>query len=68
MTKEKTVQVEVSGYISTLLRKYFGKGPASVYITLNHPFITFHLRSFLAPMEGYWLTRGNCNACWKPGT
>lgn len=58
MTKEKTVQAEVSGYISTLLRKHFGKGPTSVYVTLNHPFITIHLRGFLAPMERILVKQG----------
>ena len=51
MAKEKTVQSEVSGFISTLLRKHFGKGPTSVYVTINRPFITIHFRGFLAPME-----------------
>lgn len=51
MSKEKTIQTEISGYISTVLRQHFGKGPSSVYVTISNPFITIHLRRFLAPME-----------------
>lgn len=58
MTKEKTVQSEISGYISMLLRKHFGKGPTSVYVTINRPFITIHLHGFLAPMERILVKRG----------
>ncbi len=51
MAKGKTLESEVSGYISTTLRKHFGKGPTSVYVAIKHPFITIHFRGFLAPME-----------------
>ncbi|RLQ84930.1 Na-translocating system protein MpsC family protein [Planomicrobium sp. Y74] len=51
MDKEKTLESEVGSYISTLLRKHFGKGPTSVYVTVKHPFITIHFRGLLAPME-----------------
>lgn len=51
MAVEKTPQTEIGGYISTLLRKNFGKGPTSVYVTIQRPFITIHFRGFIAPME-----------------
>jgi uncharacterized protein YbcI len=51
MPKEKTMQSEIGGYISTLLRSHFGKGPTSTYVTIASPFITIHLRGFLAPTE-----------------
>ncbi|TWT14306.1 DUF2294 domain-containing protein [Planomicrobium sp. CPCC 101079] len=51
MTKEQTAQGEIGSYISGVFRKYFGKGPTSVYVTINRPFITIHFRGFLAPME-----------------
>lgn len=51
MSNEKTVQAGISGYISTVLRKYFGKGPSSVYVTLKHPFVIIHFRGFLSAME-----------------
>lgn len=51
MSNEKTVEAEISGYISTVLRKYFGKGPTSVYVTFKHPFISIHFRGFLSAPE-----------------
>ena len=51
MSKEKTIEAEIGGYISTMLRRHFGKGPTSVYVTINRPFITIHFRGFLSPME-----------------
>ncbi|WP_282019580.1 DUF2294 domain-containing protein [Planomicrobium okeanokoites] len=55
MASEKTVQSEISGYISTLLRDHFGKGPTSVYVTIRKPFIVIHFRGFIAPMEAVLL-------------
>ncbi|MFC3496732.1 DUF2294 domain-containing protein [Planomicrobium okeanokoites] len=51
MPKERTVQSETSGYISTLLRNHFGKGPTSVYVTIARPYITIHFRGFINPVE-----------------
>ncbi|MGK7379725.1 DUF2294 domain-containing protein [Planococcus sp. 1R117A] len=51
MTKEKTLQSEISSYLSSLLREHFGKGPTSVFVTIAIPFITIHFRGFLSPME-----------------
>ena len=51
MVKDKTVQAEIGGYISTLLRTHFGKGPTAVYVTIKRPFIAIHLRGFMTPME-----------------
>lgn len=51
MPKEKTMQSEIGGYLSTLLRTHFGKGPTSAYVTIARPFIAVHLRGFLAPTE-----------------
>lgn len=51
MSKEKSIQSEIGGYISTLLRSHFGKGPTSVFVTVKKPFITIHLRGFITPME-----------------
>lgn len=51
MTKEKTIQSEIGGYISALLRSHFGKGPTSVFVTIKKPYILIHLRGFIAPME-----------------
>ncbi|SDI00452.1 DUF2294 domain-containing protein [Alteribacillus bidgolensis] len=49
---EKTsVQAEIASYTGKLLRDNFGKGPSSVYVSIKKPFVTLHLRDFLAPME-----------------
>lgn len=58
MAKEKTLESEVGSYISNLLRKHFGKGPTSIYVTVRHPFITIHFRGFLAPMEKLQVKQG----------
>lgn len=51
MPNEKAIHTEVGSYISTLLRDHFGKGPTSVFVTVKPPFISIHLRGFLAPTE-----------------
>ena len=51
MSNEKKLHNEVGSYISTLLRDHFGKGPTSVFVTVKPPFISIHLRGFLAPTE-----------------
>lgn len=51
MTTMRPLQSEISGYISTLLRTHFGKGPTSTFVTITRPFVTIHLRGFLAPTE-----------------
>lgn len=61
MSKEKTIQSEIGGYISTLLRKHFGKGPTSVFVTLKSPYIVIHFRGFIAPMEAVLLKQNE----WK---
>ncbi|WP_169871491.1 DUF2294 domain-containing protein [Shouchella patagoniensis] len=49
---EKTfIQADIASYVGKLLRDYFGKGPSSVYVSINKPYVTLHIRGFLAPME-----------------
>ncbi|WP_054707380.1 Na-translocating system protein MpsC family protein [Bacillus sp. JCM 19041] len=49
---EKTsIQSDIASYVGKLLRDHFGKGPSSVYVSINKPFVTLHIRGFLAPME-----------------
>jgi uncharacterized protein YbcI len=50
-------QQEVSSYIGKLLRDYFGKGPESVYVSINHSIITMYLRNFISPMESVLMGR-----------
>jgi uncharacterized protein YbcI len=42
---------ELNSFVGRLLRDHFGKGPESVYVSMNTHTITFHLRGFLSPME-----------------
>ncbi|UOQ93923.1 DUF2294 domain-containing protein [Halobacillus shinanisalinarum] len=49
--EKKTLQSEVASYIGKLFRDNFGKGPTSVYVSIDGPYITVYLREFLAPME-----------------
>lgn len=58
MTAERTSETEISAYISNVLRSHFGKGPASVYVTMKAPFITIHCRGLNSPMEKLLLRQG----------
>ncbi len=58
MSQEKTTHTKVASYISTLLRTHFGKGPTSVFVTVQSPFIAIHLRGFLSPSEKILLKQG----------
>lgn len=61
MPEERTVQTEIGGFISTLMRQHFGKGPTSIYVTIKKPFITIHIRGFNTPMENVLLKQNE----WK---
>ncbi|PYZ91954.1 hypothetical protein CR194_17290 [Salipaludibacillus keqinensis] len=47
----KSINAELASYTAKLFRDNFGKGPQSVYVSIEHPFVTIYLRDFLAPME-----------------
>lgn len=51
MAKERTIESMIGSYFSTLLRANFGKGPTSVFVARNGPYLAVHLRGFLGPME-----------------
>lgn len=51
MAKVKTTESLIGGYFSTLLRTNFGKGPTSVFVAINSPYLAIHLRGFIGPME-----------------
>ncbi|QHJ71290.1 DUF2294 domain-containing protein [Planococcus halotolerans] len=57
MKNEKSLENEISGYIATLLRQNFGKGPTSVYVILTRPYLAIHFRGFIAPMERILLNK-----------
>lgn len=58
MEETRTGHGEIAGYMGRLIRDNFGKGPTSVYVTLEHPFLVIHLRDFLAPMEAILMQQG----------
>ncbi len=61
MLEERNIQSDISGYISNMLRKHFGKGPTSVYVTFKRPYIVIYFRGFLSPMEKILLEQNE----WK---
>ena len=44
MQNSKTIQSEIGGYVSTLIREHFGKGPTSVFVIVKPPFVVVHVR------------------------
>ncbi|WP_255472739.1 DUF2294 domain-containing protein [Planomicrobium sp. CPCC 101079] len=34
MPQEKTLQTEIGGFISGLMREHFGKGPTSIFVSI----------------------------------
>lgn len=65
MSQEKTIQKEVSGFISSLVREHFGKGPTSVYVSVAQPFMTIHLRGCITPTEKILLKQNEKNHVFK---
>ncbi|PLT30464.1 Na-translocating system protein MpsC family protein [Peribacillus deserti] len=47
----KNLQTEFGSYIGRLFRNQFGKGPESVFITIDDSFLSIYLRNFLSPLE-----------------
>lgn len=53
--QSKQLQMELSSYIGRALREAFGKGPESVYVSVNQAFVTVYLRNFISPTENVLL-------------
>lgn len=49
--ERKSNEAEIASYVGKLLRDNFGKGPSSVYVSIQEPYMTIYFRDFLAPME-----------------
>ncbi|WP_028784977.1 Na-translocating system protein MpsC family protein [Thalassobacillus devorans] len=56
---KQSLQAEIASYTGRLLRDNFGKGPSSVYVSIEEPYITIYLREFLAPMERVLVSQKN---------
>lgn len=50
-TNERQTQNEIASHVSRLLREAFGKGPQSIFVSINRPFVVIYLRNFLSPTE-----------------
>ncbi|WP_326059390.1 Na-translocating system protein MpsC family protein [Paenibacillus anseongense] len=48
---EKLMHNELAGHVGRLLREAFGKGPESIFVSINRPFAVIYLRSFLSATE-----------------
>ncbi|MCA0985459.1 DUF2294 domain-containing protein [Halobacillus yeomjeoni] len=48
---KRSIQSEMSSYIGKLFRDNFGKGPSSVFVSLEEPYVTIYMKDFLAPIE-----------------
>ncbi|WP_201003962.1 Na-translocating system protein MpsC family protein [Paenibacillus glycanilyticus] len=51
MILEKEAQAEIASYVGRLLREAFGRGPQSIFVSINRPFVVLYLRNFLSPTE-----------------
>ncbi|WP_153464547.1 DUF2294 domain-containing protein [Sediminibacillus terrae] len=56
---KKSTEAEIASYTGKLFRDNFGKGPSSIFVSFVRPFITIHLRDFLAPMEKVLVKQNN---------
>lgn len=48
---------QIASYTAKLLRDRFGKGPESIYVSVNKECITLHLRNFIGPVEQFLLNQ-----------
>lgn len=55
---ENRIQNEIASHIGKMLRDAFGKGPQSIHVSMEAPFIVIYLRSFLTPTEKILLNQG----------
>lgn len=55
-------QNEIASHIGKMLRDAFGKGPQSIYVSVERPFVTVYLRNFLTPTERILLNQGQIRA------
>lgn len=49
--EQKDMQTELGSYIGKLLRNSFGKGPGSIFVSVDNFIITVYLRNFISPSE-----------------
>ncbi len=59
LVETRTMESSIASAAGKLLRDHFGKGPGSLFVTVEKPFITIYLKNFLAPMENVLLEQNN---------
>ncbi|MHA7965151.1 Na-translocating system protein MpsC family protein [Paenibacillus sp. CAU 1782] len=59
---ENYFQNEIASHLGKMLRDAFGKGPQSIYVSVDRPFIVVYLRNFLTPTEKILLNQGQTRA------
>jgi len=64
-TNDNHFQNEIASHIGKLLRDAFGKGPQSIYVSINHPFVVIYLRNFMTPTEKILLKKGQVESIQK---
>lgn len=55
---KNSFQNKIASHIGKMLRDAFGKGPQSIYVSIDHTFIVIYLRNFLTPTEKLLLSQG----------
>ncbi|MEC0282035.1 Na-translocating system protein MpsC family protein [Terribacillus saccharophilus] len=53
----KEQQKELAGFTAGLLRKHFGKGPESVFVSISEEIVCIYVRDLLTPVERVLLER-----------
>ncbi|MFE5322339.1 Na-translocating system protein MpsC family protein [Paenibacillus sp. NPDC056579] len=59
---ENHFQNEIASHIGKMLRDAFGKGPQSIYVSIDRPYIVIYLQKFLTPTEKILLKQGQIRA------
>jgi uncharacterized protein YbcI len=54
---EHGLQADLGSYIGKLLRDSFGRGPGSVFVSIDQTIVTVYLRNFLSPTEQILMTQ-----------
>lgn len=58
MPNQSTFQQELAPFVAKVLRDHFGKGPESVYISMQHKYVFIYLRGLMTNMERVLIEQG----------
>ena len=54
---QESINLELASYVGKLLRDSFGRGPGSVFVTIDNFIITIYFRNFLSPTENILISQ-----------